>query len=1264
MRFVIVTRTGAAIRIGGLVVLLFAWILPAAARPVGYFRHLHPITRVGHGGHSWIDARERSAFGYNDIIRTMGRGETMLVFNNGNMLTLKPHTTIQIMPPRSAESPLVIRIFGALSGLVGRSNGQLQIVSAAGNAAARGTEFMVDLPTDDSMRVTVAEGAVDFSNPFGAVTVEAGKQSTARVGSAPTPPTAVDVSGLIQWAADITGLPVEFETPFITPDPAAAARLVAQRTGPARAEPQAAPGHYQLGAALYDAGEYAAAAGEFQTALQLAPGTISYLVALGQARRGMGDAPGAIDVLQQALATAPDDPLVRSALALAYLSQVYRAPATRGPATTRQAAAGASTAAAPHVATIALDRPTAGSPAAPSGTVQAVITASERQEAARQILAPVQAQPLPEAILALVELHAGHAGRAVELCHDALHQQPDLYQAQALLALALLTENHVTEAVQAARRAEQLQPASAQVEGILSMALFFSGATKAATQAAGRAVKINPTSPFALLTMGRAYLAQHRLDDALESLQQAQALAPDLPVISTELGTAYLRLDRPQRAQKAFTHALALDPTSATARAGLGAALQQQGKTAEARAAYDRALAQEPHNATALANLALLLIEQGQLKEARARLEEAVKVDPQFGIYYTRLSEVSLYQQDLIGAQESARRGVELLPDSAIAHYQLGRVYLEQDRNVQAEQEFRQAVTIDPRFTPGRYALGFARERTETGFSPVPSVSSGSINVGSPRGALDIRNLQSPGANDRILAEVDDPTVIRIASRSFGDTQIDSAVGNAGTHDVQVSHLSDTNDRRKVLGITAEDDNTDGPRDNSDRSLQRVSVSYGGKYNDNRSRFFVSAEDERQELGLNSLAFGAPDTIGRSRLRFPRALAGYSLHGRRHRTSMLFQYLQPTSKDTGAADGHIDNTDFGSLDFEFRHDIEFGARNLFTAGFATGHRKATTNIDQTMPFLPTVLQRTKIGSSLAYVRDEFRPTSRTRFIAEMRAQRLAFDSHFVLSFPPDFPFPGFQIPPFILDRNATTSKALPTLVMDYQPNAWSRLRFRYRSLLGTLEDFELLSPDDDFLFSTDSPRLITFTPLTNGFGRGSSSEVEYSLVTTKGASLRLGLFEERLSNAQEPSDSGIGALVPEARTRGARINIEGLLNRHTAMYSDLNLTSAKDLQLNQYISNVPRVFAEVGVHYLHDRGWFVQPSAAYVSSQYTARDFATRSGGIRFGGFGLFNLRFGKKMGLKSTIFAEIDNIFDKSYLLLEAVQPGRRVQAGWTVRF
>ncbi len=192
-----------------------------------------------------------------------------------------------------------------------------------------------------------------------------------------------------------------------------------------------------------------------------------------------------------------------------------------------------------------------------------------------------------------------------------------------------------------------------------------------------------------------------------------------------------------------------------------------------------------------------------------------------------------------------------LLPDSALAHYELGRVYLEQERTVQAEQEFRQATTLDRQFAAARYALGLTEEKTESGLLQSFSSLLGSALVGSPASTLSLENLQTPGAEQRIQAALLDPTVVRVASRSYGDTQLDAQLGEQGTRDLAGSFLTDTSDGRGVRGITGEEQATNGVRANADSKRDTASVVFGQKAANSPSGVFVTGDYEDSSLGVD-----------------------------------------------------------------------------------------------------------------------------------------------------------------------------------------------------------------------------------------------------------------------------------------------------------------------------------------------------------------------------------------------------------------------------
>ena len=1190
-----------------------AWALPVAR-----LRNVKPPVRVASRRAAiFTVARERKGLRYGDIVRTGPGGQADIIFSNGTRVEMREKSQIHIIAPQTPRQPLVILIAGALSEVFVRPRGNTQVRTAAAIAAARGTEFLVHLPTADTTVVTVVEGVVDFFNPQGNVVLNENQQSTARIGAPPTPPITVDASGLISWTAEISGLPVEFETPFISPDPALVEPLRAAGEAAVRATPNRAEAHARLGEIYHDLGEYAAAVAQFAEEVRLAPQSAASYARLGQARRGQGDIAASVVAYEHALRLAPDDNqtslAIRTGLALTYLA---------GEDQQRARA-------------ILENLPDAARP----------VPASQTPSSANRAMA--------QAVLGLLELQEGRRNaKAAQHLTEATAQEPQLYQAYALLALVQLTRSQIPEAEQAARRAAQLQPNSAQAQGSLATVLFFSGQTKEATRAAQRAVALNPLSPFALLTQGRVLLAQLRTDEARDAYQQAAALAPRQSIIHSELGAVYFRLDQLEKAEQSYRRALEMSPNMAAAHTGLGFVLYARGRTQEAIMSHLMALGLDLNNATARANLADLYIREGRLEDAERQLEQAVTSQPEFGIVYARLAELLLLRQDLHKAQEYARRAVRLIPNSAIAQYQLGRVYLEQGRSIQAEQAFRQATILDRQFAAARFALGLARERAATGLFPSSSLS-GATALGGASNLLSLQNFLTPGAELRTQAAIQDPTVVRTASRSYGDTQVASAAGEQGTRDLQLSHLREIGHRRGVLGLTVNHQETDGVRANADFESNRLSLVFGRKAKENPLGVYLLGQFERRDIGAdigeNTSPFSAHTRRQDSQ---PRLLAGFNLQAsERRRTRVLFQYIKPEIEIHDPVVGDRQTVDYNSANMEVRHDRQFGNKSLLSAGLAVGSRRRHTDA-LLAPFEPGEsfmrnVQNVKLRSYQAYIRDEIKVNERLTVMGEIQLHRLSNDriSQVLL--------PTVQDPRTTI---AETTVGLPNFIAAYQPNARSSLHFRARRLVGDIEDFRLLAPTDVFLFTYSG------LPNLNLLERGRSLELEYDYTFRNASFVHLGVFDQRLASAG-PAPT---APAPQAR-RGLRASYEGFINRDTTFFVNFNLINARDIELNQDVEQVPGRSGEVGVQYLNRQGWFLQPSVFYLGSRIRSRSARPQSSGTgvsRLGGVSLVSLRAGKRWGLRSVLFVEVNNLFDKNYVVLRDLQPGRRVRLGVTRRF
>ena len=1172
---------------------IFAWLLLLAALPEradAAPRAAAMVTAIAHdvqvqrNGGPFLPLQFHGLLYPGDVVRSGPNGEAELLFlRDGASVKVYARSSLRItagLPARRRDS-----LFQATFGLIWahvRPGTDVESPHQT-NAVTRGTEILLAVSDDGVTTLTVIEGEVTFSNPLGVRELTTSQRSISRPDQAPTPPVAVDPSGLIAWTADVTALPLEFELPGLTPRPA----------GPP---------------------DFTADAARAETAVQAAPGDAAAWVSLGQARRGLGDLPDALDAFTRAERLDGNNVDAAVGTALTYLSQ-------------------------------------------------------GRAELARAALEPVRGRPVALAVRGLADLHEGRGREAEQDLRAALQGDPHLYVASALLALAELGRHDLPDADAASRQAVAEQSDSAQTQGTRAMVLFFAGQPEAAQGAARRAAQINPLSPFALLTEGRVLLARQQTDAARTACEKAASMAPYLPLVHQELGAVYQRLDMPRKAAEEYGIALKLAPNSSDAHTGLGLALQSQGRYAAAESEHRQALTLDPNNATAHYNLATLYIDRGRLDEARRELDSGVQSAPDRGILYARLAEVSLYRQDLFAAQEFARRAVSLLPDSALAHYELGRVYLEQERTIQAEQEFRQATTLDRQFAAARYALGLAEDEAATGRDPSqPLGTIAAVSQSGASSALNIQQLDSVGAQERIQAAIQDPTVVRVASRSFGDAQFDGRYGDKGVRGYDFSYLHESNDRQTEAGLTTQSLHDDGVRPNSSTTDERDSALFGYKAQDNPFGLFVEGDYQRQDLGwdvgLESTLLGASQRIVNT---IPNLLIGLNLHhGEDQSTRFLFQTDQPIQHITDMSEAT--HTDGRSFDGELRHDASLSRNDTLSVGIGAGYRafRANSNFfpipdpDPTLSFAGlNLLVDTNVRTFRAYVRDTWTIGTDLTLTGEMRVERV--DSH--VSNETLAPDGTPSTPPTTLD----TTVGLPALIVAYLPDVRDGLRLRIRKLLGTIQDFDLLSPTDVFLFSFDN------VPDLQLGGRGESYELEYDHTFRDASFLRLGAFQQDLRNAVNANAD----TFPRVRFRSAQIRYEGILNPATTFFLDGSVNDVRgpvdfsSLELglgpSEPLDLIPAYQAQVGFQFLDRSGWFAQPSFAYQGPRYEPANFP---GDVRSqaGGFGLFNARIGKRWGLRSTAFVEVVNAFNQRYTVLgggnEQLEPGRELRIGASVRF
>jgi hypothetical protein len=376
-------------------------------------------------------------------------------------------------------------------------------------------------------------------------------------------------------------------------------------------------------------------------------------------------------------------------------------------------------------------------------------------------------------------------------------------------------------------------------------------------------------------------------------------------------------------------------------------------------------------------------------------------------------------------------------------------------------------------------------------------------------------------------------------------------------------------------------------------------------------------------------------------------LGGNRKFGDHGLTRFLFQYTKPETDTTGLARDSFGNTSKQLNSFELRHDQRFGNKHTFSFGAANG--KYSYNNSFVFAGIAGQFPDSQILSTSDYtftdfyVRDEIRFNERLKIVGELRKTDVDGSQ-------------SFRILPFLPEASKSVvspeSKIRPSFIASYRSRSGTTLRFRAQSSLEGLGKTQLLHPNDEFSSDNRDSLLRRVGSAQNRI------EFEADHTFKNSSFLSLGLFQETASLAFTPSLDDSGEEISRGKMRGVRARYEGNLRRDVSFFSDFIMRQATEKN-SQNIAFIPRFTTQIGLQYFHPRGWFVQPSMYYQSATQTSGEERARRGG-----FGLFNLRVGRRLGLSTSAFLEMSNVGGKKYNLYEISQPGRRLRFGLTQRF
>lgn len=1218
-------------------VLSCAWAAPDSVITVGALSGQMTVRR--RGTNRVVPLRSGQSLYIGDVVTTGTESRASIIFPDGAQVRLNARTSVEVTPPLRQRSGK-FSLFRVIAGQVWarlRPNNAIETRTAV--LGVRGTEILLDVAEDQSTTLTVTDGVVDFYNQFGTVTVEQNQQSVARLGFAPTAPVTIQNAGfIVEWTLDLDRAVIPRETFFTTLDRAAARQQVGRLKEIAANQPTQAAALVAFGDALFDSGQYAEAATQYQAALGLEPNSPVYSVRAGHALLEAGQLEEAEQKFSSALngngslSTEEQErlnALLEGQAQTANLPQIWSAPAT-APAWS-------------GLASVALAR---NRPEVAEQLGQLAVTADAELAAPRLNLGIAQLR------------QPGKIASAIEQFQSAIPTQGGVgaYQARAWLSLAYLAQDDRAAALREAQQAVELAPQSGLARGQLALVHFYSGQIEQAEKEAEKALVLNPDSVAARVALGQTVLAQGNVDQANRIAAQAVALDPDLPQARYLLGVSDAGRRDYRHAVRELQAAIDLAPNFLAARSALARVYTATARSSEAEALFTNLSPLYRETDAVQGALGELYYEQGRYAESAASYRAALEKNPSSALYNAELARTLLYSNRLQEAIQAGRAAVLLAPEVGQYHAILGQAYEFATLPTQAEREYRIALTLDPQNSLALTQLAFRHAGT------------------------DLRPAAAGFTQGFLL----DPAVGRKLLRGGTNLQVTPVIGSRNEKDLDVVHRGTAADGKVHTFGAISSRNDNGFRQNS-RSRD-LDISERLTYTPTpRTNVYANLAFSRYNDGLPG-ANNTPDLDDNASFRFGQAqLAVRQRIGENHHLwAGLFANRSRNTTLNPDLDSFFDigtgfpipRQKFTSRAYEPEARLDLSLRNrpgrtsMLTLGGAQTKTRFRSDRDLLMSPVLTVLGETEQDADgyLGYAQLTHRFNPRLSLISQLRIQRITRDTTSALVPPVGAPI--------ITTSDSGRTYTLPSLLATYMPDRRTTVRLAYNERVT------------DVTTSTFAPTetLITTEPGTLPYGipesvRIAQIEVERNISArafaklfafhSEADNLQIGFadllgFGNGLPAAQAPGldlsrwkGTGVGARYEHQIGRFLFANV-GTVLRRTKSYGAGGVGNDFDDAQAPYES---RFVANAALNYRDNDGRKAGIRLRHNGSFY--QDSPLILGRSRFGAQTYVDVTLAKEFSTRSELFFNALNIFDRRQVQFLGYPVGQRqFSLGYTRRF
>jgi tetratricopeptide (TPR) repeat protein len=150
------------------------------------------------GTTEWVPAKFNDAYCPGDVLRVGGQSRAVVLLPNENLLRLDENTTITFSGVEKESTSLLELLKGAVH-FFSRMPRVLKVSTPFVNGAVEGTEFFIRVEGDRAL-LSVFEGRVRVSNPWGSLVLARGQAAVAESGKAPLLRVVAHPRDAVQWA--------------------------------------------------------------------------------------------------------------------------------------------------------------------------------------------------------------------------------------------------------------------------------------------------------------------------------------------------------------------------------------------------------------------------------------------------------------------------------------------------------------------------------------------------------------------------------------------------------------------------------------------------------------------------------------------------------------------------------------------------------------------------------------------------------------------------------------------------------------------------------------------------------------------------------------------------------------------------------------------------------------------------------------------------------------------------------------------------------